>query len=766
MKRKILISLIALFSFFTIGALVAVYYMQNTTEELKQIIQLHEVEQLRRSLLINLRTVQIDLHTVNTPLAHELDLMIENVLQLEETSQKCTSCHHPPRLIERITNVQSLVKDYARHLSYYITGSANTERLQKLKMDAVQVGDKIVSLTEGMSHMATENLKESTNSTLQKITQVKKILVITLAITFFMGVLTARRLIKSVIKPVNKLVNATRMIASGKLGTTIDYRDKTEFGELAKYFNVMSTTIKEGYENIQKEIVERRQTEEALRESEEKLQSVFNHMQDVFFRTDKQEYITWVSPSAKVMLGHDTVEEIIGHDFKEFYPGGEKKLHFLKELSEKGRVTNYELEMLKHNGSTIIVSTNAHFYRSKDGEIMGIEGSWRDITERKIIEEDRIKIEKLESIGVVAGGIAHDFNNILTTIVGNISLVKMYEYPRSKFIEILVDAEKACMHAKRLTNALLTFSKGGVPIKEITYIEGILRDSASFALRGSNVKCVFFIPDKLWPVEVDVAQITQVFHNLIINANQAMPDGGTIEIFAENVTTADIQNMPLLYNRECIKVTVKDSGIGIPKEHFKKIFDPYFTTKREGSGLGLTGCYSIIKNHYGHIDVYSETGKGTVFHIFLPASRENTITEQKKSGKIFEGTGKILIMDDEENVRKTSCTMIRQLGYEVEGAKDGEEAIYLYKSAMESLRPFDAVIMDLTIRGGRGGKETIKKLLEIDPEVKAIVSSGYSHEDVMANFKEYGFRAVIAKPFDISELSIELKNLIKNKISL
>jgi diguanylate cyclase (GGDEF)-like protein/PAS domain S-box-containing protein len=295
MKRKILISLIAIFVFFSVSAVVATLYMQNTMKELRELIQLHQVEQLRRSLVIGLRTVQVDLYTVNTPLAHELDFIIENVIQLEETAQKCTSCHHPPKLHERITTVQSHVKDYSKSLSYYITGRSNTKRMNKLKMDAAKIGDKIINLTENMSHTATKNLEQLTNNTAQRITKVKEVLAVLISITFLLGILVAQRLIKSVTRPIDKLVKATRMIASGKLGTTIDYQDKTEFGELTRNFNNMSMELKEGYKELEKILIEHKDTEKALAASEKFLSTIFDSIRDPFCIFDKDYRIKKVN---------------------------------------------------------------------------------------------------------------------------------------------------------------------------------------------------------------------------------------------------------------------------------------------------------------------------------------------------------------------------------------------------------------------------------------------------------------------------------------
>ncbi len=375
-----------------------------------------------------------------------------------------------------------------------------------------------------------------------------------------------------------------------------------------------------------------------------------------------------------------------------------------------------------------------------------------DITERKRMEEELVKAQKLESVSILAGGLAHDFNNILTAILGNISLAKMYDDLEKKNSR-LTDAERACMQAKDLTQQLLTFSKGGAPIKKVTSMVKLLKDSAIFALKGSNVNCEFSVPDDLWPAEVDQGQMNQVLSNIIINADQAMPDGGTITICGENSIIESEHGLPLQPG-PYVEISIADQGTGVPEEHLQRISDPYFTTKQTGSGLGLAVAYSIARKHNGHIAVESLVAAGTTFHIYLPASPEAVlVVEEQEEEKPITGAGRTLVMDDEKYVRDLAAEMLISIGYKVTTARDGAEAIEMYQEARDLGRPYDAVIMDLTVPGGMGGKETIQRLIEIDPKVKAIVSSGYSNDPIMAAFREYGFRGVIAKPYKTRELS-------------
>jgi signal transduction histidine kinase/ActR/RegA family two-component response regulator len=395
-----------------------------------------------------------------------------------------------------------------------------------------------------------------------------------------------------------------------------------------------------------------------------------------------------------------------------------------------------------------------------NNEIVGRVWSFRDITERKKMEEEILKSHKLESLGVLAGGIAHDFNNLLTGIMGNVSLAKMFVKPEEKAFARLGEAEKACTLTKGLTQQLLTFAKGGAPVKKVESMTRIIMDSAGFVLRGSNVRCAFSLADDLWEVEVDGGQMSQVINNLIINADQAMPDGGKISIRAENITLGRNDNLPLPEGRY-VHILIRDQGIGIPVEILPKIFDPYFTTKKKGSGLGLASVYSIVMNHKGYVGVESVPGSETTFHIYLPATdrrpaEETALPKLREQGK---GRGRILVVDDEQVVRETAREILVHLGYQTDQCEDGTAALNLYREARESGIPYAFVFLDLTIPGGMGGKVTMKKLLEIDPDVKGVVTSGYSNDPILAHYREYGFCGVIVKPFTVEEIIAVLETL-------
>ncbi len=497
-------------------------------------------------------------------------------------------------------------------------------------------------------------------------------------------------------------------------------------------------------------------SEEALREERDRAKQYLDIVGVLVMVLDAAGTIILVNRKGCEILGVKEGEMLGKNWFDTFLPQGRRgkaKEDFLRLTGGDIKLLKYyEIPVVTKGGEDRILSVHTSLMRNQTGDIAGILFSGEDITERKKMENELVKVEKLESIGILAGGIAHDFNNILTAILGNINLIRMSADPNDKMYKRLMEAEKATLRATDLTQQLLTFSRGGAPVKKTTSIAVIIKESSSFVLRGSNVKCELRIADEVWPTEADAGQMSQVIQNLVINASQAMPEGGVIRIHLDNLTLRAGAGVPLPEGKY-IKIVVEDQGTGISEEHLQKIFDPYFTTKRKGNGLGLAIVYSIMKSHGGYITAESSVGIGTIFTLYLPAS-EKHITEEKPAGEDpISGKGRILIMDDEEMVRNVTGEMLNDIGYEIAYANDGLEMIDVFMKARESARPFDAVILDLTVPGGMGGKEAIKKLRKIDPHVIAIASSGYSVDPVMSNYKSYGFTAVLAKPDRYSELS-------------
>lgn len=364
------------------------------------------------------------------------------------------------------------------------------------------------------------------------------------------------------------------------------------------------------------------------------------------------------------------------------------------------------------------------------------------------------KARNLESLGLLAGGIAHDFNNILAAIMGNIDLVMLnmgQEETQSR--KLLANAEKAVVRAKDLTYQLLTFSKGGDPVKTITSIETIIKESANFVLHGSNVKCNYDFPEDLWPAEVDSGQVGQVIQNIVINAIQAMPNGGLVDLCCRNFENERGSLLPMQEGKY-VEIKITDNGVGIDQELIDKIFDPYMTTKQEGNGLGLSITHSIVKKHGGHIQVDSSPGKGTTFLIFLPASKSplKIVKNIEVATITYENKGTVMVMDDDEMIRNMSMNILKRTGYDVLLAEDGVRAIDLFKESLDAGKVVDLIIMDLTIPGGMGGKEAVVEIHKMDPKAKVVVSSGYSNDQVMANFGQFGFCASIVKPYQLTEL--------------
>ena len=559
----------------------------------------------------------------------------------------------------------------------------------------------------------------------------------------------------------------------------------------------MRTGISGGYLFQVQDVTERELAVEALRESEEKFRTL----------ADKSPNMIFINKGGKITYVNDKCEEILGYGKEHFYSPDFNFLSIVatehidlvkdkyREHFEGNEVATYEYTIIDREGRRINVinATKLINYEGEQAvlgiitditemkkmqeELLGYQEHLQDVVdertaelketaesleleiiERKKMEEELLKAQKLESVGILAGGIAHDFNNALTAILNNIYIVKMSTSKEDKSFIRLEAAEAAIQRAQGLTNQLLTFSMGGDPVKKKCYITNLLRETADFAVRGSNVKCEFDISEDLWPVEADEGQLSQVISNLVINADHAMPEGGTVRVSAANVLLAE-KEVSMLREGKFVKVSVKDSGVGIPKAFLPKIFDPYFTTKQKGSGLGLATSYSIVVKHGGHIAV--ETGEdGTTVYVYMPALEGASVVEEQGKIELTVSSGNVLLMEDETLIAQSVVMGLEEFGFSAEYVLDGESAIESYRKARESDVPFDAVVLDLTVPGGMGGKETMDKLREMDPDVKAIVASGYSNDPVMSNFREYGFSSVLQKPYNIENLIRELKKII------
>ena len=424
---------------------------------------------------------------------------------------------------------------------------------------------------------------------------------------------------------------------------------------------------------------------------------------------------------------------------------------FLKKVFKSKARELCELSILREGQPPLEVRIAATVSGSK----LECRAVMADITEIKRAEEDRLILSKLESTGILAGGIAHDFNNLLTVILMNLELAGMASAAGGELVGRIEDAKRATLLARGLTQQLITFAPGGALIVNATSLSGLIQESVGLALSGSRVRSQFALADELWTADVDASQIAQVIRNMAQNAREAMPDGGMLTIRAENIVFGH-EDHPSLPPGNYIGLSMADQGGGIARETLPKIFDPYFSTKQRGEqkgmGLGLTICHSIIEKHGGAILVESTVGVGTTFRIYLPVSRKNIAPAKTAVLKRSARPGRILLMDDDEDVRSVLGATLRKLGHEVELAVDGQSALNIYGKSKELGRTFDAVILDLTVRAGMGGQKTMEALLRMDPAVKAIIMSGYPNDPVVLEHRRHGFKGALAKPFDIGKL--------------
>ncbi len=518
---------------------------------------------------------------------------------------------------------------------------------------------------------------------------------------------------------------------------------------------------------VHTDITEQKLSEINLATEKERLAITLRSIGDGVITTDVSGNIILLNKVAEQLTGWSQ-EEAVGRPLNEVF-------HIISELTgelcenpvTKVISSSQTIDLAAH---TVLVARDGIERRIADSgapildaesNIIGVVLVFRDVTEQIKIEKELLKVKKLESIGVLAGGIAHDFNNILTSILGNINLVLFDTSLDGKTIELLKAAEKASIRAKDLTQQLLTFAKGGEPVKEVSSLENVIKDSADFVLHGDKIACHYDIPEDLWLVDIDKGQMSQVIQNIVLNASHAMPEGGTIRISCENIPSCDnLQGLAL--QTRGLKICLQDNGIGMPSNVVEKIFDPYYSTKNEGSGLGLAISQSIINKHHGNISVESSPGVGTLFTIYLPASEKIKIQKQESSAENKASSrAKILIMDDDEMLLDMAKEMLVALGHEAVLAENGEKAVELYQESVNSGKLFHMVIMDLTVPGGMGGKDAVRKVLNINPDARVIVSSGYSNDPVMANYKDFGFCSTIIKPYRLQDLSDVISQVLE-----
>jgi len=526
-----------------------------------------------------------------------------------------------------------------------------------------------------------------------------------------------------------------------------------------------------------RDITDRKQIEEGLRESEQKLKSVVNGSPIPQFVIDRDHRVIFWNRALEKLTGIRS-EEAIGSvrpwqnrgmdsrpSMAEMLLDGtpERIFELCKGVCSKSRLIpdSYEVTeffpALGKEGRWVFMT--AVTIRDFKGSAIAAMQTMEDVTERKMMEEELLKGQKLESLALLAGGIAHDYNNLLTSIMGNISLAKLLTKPGEKLYDRLDAAEQSSFRARNLTKRLITFARGGAPVRKVIALDRVVRESAELSMSGSKNRCVFNMQEDLWAAEADEGQISQVISNMVINADQSMMDYGTITIRCGNYEHTESEHLPLKRGRY-VRIDIEDQGAGIPEECLGKIFDPYYTTRESGKGLGLTLAYSIIMKHDGYIGVRSMPGAGSIFSIYIPAAASLETLQQEGQPPAVVGGGKVLIMDDEEVVRMVLGEMLKHLGYQVDFSVNGNEAINLYDAAARSGKRFDLVIMDLTIPGGMGGKEAVKQLKGLYPDARVIVSSGYSNDPVMSNYREYGFSGVVLKPYQVAELAGTLQEVL------
>ncbi|NIP29854.1 MAG: response regulator [Candidatus Dadabacteria bacterium] len=626
------------------------------------------------------------------------------------------------------------------------------------------------------------DVQELRNSYINYLMVVTLILLLTLIVVYFISIYFQRfisnpifnlsKLVKDISYEKNYSVRAIKQ-SNDEIGYLVD-----KFNEMLEQIQHRDEALIEAQEELEKrvaertielknEISERERISEILRESQQMLSLVMNNIPQAIFWKDKNFKYLGCNTTFAQHAGIENTDDIVGKtDFDLPWEKSEIQKFFESESKViiDGNPIYKEIQTLRHANSkkSIIEINRVPLYDSKN-YIMGILGTYEDITERRQLEDELIKTQKLDSLGILAGGIAHDFNNLLTGILGNITFASSKLNTGEDITNYLKKAEMASLRAKDLTKQLLTFAKGGQPIKKAVNLSDLLVQTVSLSLRGSKIKCEYELDENLWLVEIDEGQISQVINNLVINADQSMPAGGVIKIQANNLDNNN-GNIGMLKKGKYIHIKIKDSGIGISDENIKKIFDPYFTTKDHGSGLGLATSYSVIKNHGGLIEVTSKIKEGSEFNIYLPANDNLVILEQSNNelNKNNESKcGNILLMDDEETIRDVANEILSKNGFKFLSAENGDEAIRIYKEYLDQGERIDLVILDLTIPGGLGGNETLNELKKLDPDVKAIVSSGYSNNHVMSEYKKYGFVNYLEKPYRAEDLI----NIVTNEIN-
>lgn len=580
------------------------------------------------------------------------------------------------------------------------------------------------------------------------------------AMTAAASVLTAALLVPLIPKALLLRSPADFEAANQKLELEVGERARAETEirrlneDLERRVRERTAELEAANARLEAEVAERRRAEEALAAEKERLAVTLHSIADGVIAADTAARVVLMNRVASQLTGIEA-KHAIGRPVREILPVPVEDNTVELILRDSSKSVERETAFTTDDGERMIAQS-ATPLRDRNSDVIGAVLVFRDVTERRRTQEQLARTQRLESIGVLAGGIAHDFNNILTAILGNITLARLSPDPNTSLLE---EAETACMRARDLTQQLLTFAKGGVPIKTTTTLDALVLETVSFALRGSNVQGEVRVAPDLWAADVDAGQISQVLNNLVINSKEAMPNGGVLRVTAKNVEIAAGDVGPLA--GEYVEIEVADQGGGIKQEDLQRIFDPFFSTKARGSGLGLASAHSIVQQHGGFIDVQSQVGKGSTFRVYLPANSNARGTHPDAcTPGIARGHGRILVVDDEAPIRTLAERMLKLFGYEADCAEDGEEALRQFAAARTENRPFAAVIVDLTIPGGMGGRECVQALHRIDPQVPVIASSGYATDPVMSSPEKFGFAGVVPKPYRPETLSKVLAEVL------
>jgi PAS domain S-box-containing protein len=488
---------------------------------------------------------------------------------------------------------------------------------------------------------------------------------------------------------------------------------------------------------LEREVIERRRAEQALEDEKKQLALILDAVGDGLFAVDAGGRIVAASGAALRLTGWSR-EAAIGRRLDEVYRTAPQEDDTARLLQDRA-------------GEEHVLDEVVSEIRDPDGAVVGSVVVFRDVTKERALELDAQSAQRMESLGLLAGGIAHDFNNVLTGVLGQVNLAQLRIHDPNEVEEALALAEKGCLTARGLTKELLAFAKGGTPVVSVGSLRELILESVRFCLVGSSVTAHLEIDEDLEPVDMDRIQISQVRNNLLLNALQSMPEGGQIEVRAKNgrndtTLSADLES------RDAVVVTIRDHGAGIAKDQLERIFDPYYSTKGKHSGLGLATSFWIVRRHRGSLRLLESSGRGTTFEMRLPVATEMPEVASSRTSTLRGDSLRILLMDDEEPVRTTVAAMLRRLEHSVTTAACGEEALELYARALAEDAPFELVLLDLTVRGGLGGLETLKRLRAIEPGFHAVVISGYSDDPVVSSHRAHGFDDRLEKPFTMGQL--------------